>query len=198
MGLVLVDAFFEDGSEVAPEGRVVLGRLFGLALQLAQDALDHRLADLGDQRVFLQHLAADIERQVLGIDDALHEAQVGRHQTLAFVGDEHPFDVELQPVVPVGMEQVERPGRGNEQQAGVFDHAFGLEVQFEPGVVEGVGHVVVELAVLLVRDVRLGPGPERRGLVQGIAFALGLAREQNGYGDVVGIGRDHAADLRGR
>jgi hypothetical protein len=36
----------------------------------------------------LQHLAADAERQVLGIDDALREAQIAGQDVGAIVGDE--------------------------------------------------------------------------------------------------------------
>ena len=51
-----------------------------------------RLQDL----VLLQHLARNVERQVLAVDDALDKAQPLGDQVLAVVHDEHPAHVELQ------------------------------------------------------------------------------------------------------
>src|SRR3546814_13395467 len=55
---------------------------------LAQHLLAESAADLGEARVVLQQLAADIQRQVFGIDDAAQEAQVGRQQLRAVLRDE--------------------------------------------------------------------------------------------------------------
>ena len=179
-----------------PEGGVVLRRLLGLSLELAQDSLDHGAADLGHQGVGLQHLAADVERQVLGIDDAAQESQVGRHQPGAVVGDEHPLDVELQLVLPLGLIQVERPARRHEEETAVLDHPFRLEMQMHPGIVEAMADVVIELLVLFLADLGLGPGPERRGLVEGRLRAIGLLLVQHdGDRDMIGIGGHDAADL---
>ncbi len=60
-------------------------------------------------------------------------------------------------------------------------------MQPQPGLVEGVRDVVVELLVLLVGDLRLRPRPECGGGVDG-ALLLGQA---DGYGDVVAVGLDH-------
>src|SRR3546814_9011119 len=96
------------------------------------------------------------------------------------------------------MEEVEGLLRGNEKEAGVLHHALGLEVQAQPGVIESVGDVVVELAVLLVGDLALRSRPERRRRVQRFVRLVLLFRLQHHWhGDVVGIGMDDLAQPRG-
>ncbi len=56
--------------------------------------------------------------------------------------------------------------RRDEQQAGVFDLAFGAPVHGQPRIVEGMADVVVEFLVLLGRDLVPRPGPQGRGLVE--------------------------------
>ena len=138
-------------------------------------------------------LAADVEREILGIDDTAQKAQVGGQQRLAVVGYEDPLHVKAYAAVARRIEEVVRPLRGDEQQAAVLDHAFGMEVQPVPGVVEGMGDVVVELLVLLLVDLCLGPGPDRRrrvDLLRGFAAA-----EQDRHADVVAVGAHDALDL---
>jgi hypothetical protein len=48
--VVLIEALLQHGAEIAPELRVVLGRVLGLLLQLAQHALHDAGADLRQQR----------------------------------------------------------------------------------------------------------------------------------------------------
>ena len=96
---------FSSGAEILPEFRVVLGFL-GAGLQLGQHAADQRLADAAEHRRGLQHLARDVQRQVLGIHHAADEAQPVRQQ-LGLVGDEHAPD--MQP----DMRRRGRPRRGS-------------------------------------------------------------------------------------
>ena len=146
----------------------------------------------------LHHLAADVERQILGVNDPLHEAQVRRQQALAVVGDEHPFDVELHVPRAVRMEQVERPHGRDEQQVGVADHALDPVVQGHPGIVEGMGRMMVEFRVLLVRHVLLVAGPDRRRRVQGLfRCLLAVAGQDDGNADMVRIGPHDVFDAGG-
>src|SRR3546814_8499790 len=69
---------------------------------------------------------------------------------LAFIGDEHALDVELDAVAAVRMEDVDRPRRRHEDEARVLDHALGPEVQGQPRVVHCMRDVVVEFLVLLI------------------------------------------------
>jgi len=61
--------------------------------ELRQDALDDGRPHAGDHRVVLQDFAADVQRQVFGIDHAAQEAQPGGNQIFRLVGDEHAFHV---------------------------------------------------------------------------------------------------------
>jgi hypothetical protein len=58
-----------------------------------------------------------------------------------------------------GVEEIEGRLLGNEEQAGIGNHAFGLVVERHPGFIESVSSVAVELRVLISRDVGLGPLP---------------------------------------
>ena len=106
------------------------GSLVGYLVQLAQNPVGDRLADRADDRIVLQHLAADVERHVFGIDDAAHEAQIAG-QDICIVGDEHAADIELQLGVALRVEQVERPLARHEQEHGVLVAALRLVVQGE-------------------------------------------------------------------
>ena len=112
---VLVEALLDDRAEGLPglleAFLVVRGELF----QVAQDAVGDRLADRFEHRVLLQHLARDVERQVFRIDDAAHEAKPGR-QDLGLVGDEDAADIELDAALALGIEEVERLPRRNEER----------------------------------------------------------------------------------
>ena len=120
----------------------------------------------------LQDLARDVQRQVVRVDHALDEAQVGRHQLLGVVHDEHALDVQLDAAALVAVPQVERRVRRHVQQLGVFAAALDAVVGVGQRRLEVVRDVLVELVVLLLGDVGLGAGPQRAGLVDGLEFVL--------------------------
>ena len=133
---ILVEAFLEHRPEIGPERRVIGGVVPGLLLEIGQHALDDAGADQRQHRIVLQHLAADVERQILGIDDAAQEAQIARQQVVGAVGDEDALHVQLHAVLAVGMVEVEgRRGRDVEQ-ARVFDLALGAPMERQPRLVE--------------------------------------------------------------
>ncbi len=101
------------------------------------------------------------------------EPQVARHQAFQVAGDEHPVDIELEAVLLLRVVQIERRRARQEQQRLVGDHALGLDVEATPGLVERMADVVVELGVLLVGDLGLGPGPKGARLVD-LLRLLGL------------------------
>ena len=139
------------------------GASLGLLAELGQHAAGQLLADARHHRVRLQHLAADVERQVLAVDDAADEPQIGRQQLGALVGDEDAADIELEPRLALRVEQVERLLRRHEQQERVFEHALGAGMERQPRLVEAVPDVVIEFLVLLRRDLGARPGPQGRG-----------------------------------
>merc|ERR1712144_160717 len=81
-------------AELLPELVVVLGILSNLVEHL-DGLLDQVLLDdLEDLRA-LQHLTGDVERKVLGVNNALDEGEELGDKLLAVVGDEHTTHVQL-------------------------------------------------------------------------------------------------------
>ena len=195
--VVLIGAFLQHRAELGPELGIGVRFLLGPLADLGQHPLGQPLADLGHHRVVLQHLAADVQGQILAVDDAAQKAQIGRQQPLGLVRHEDPADIQLHPVLAVRMEQVEGGGGRDEQQGGVFDLALGPVMQPQPGLVEGVCYVVIELLVVVVADLVARPGPQGGGPVQGLvpgrlavlAFRWGAGQDHRNR-DVVGMGLD--------
>ena len=113
------------------------------------------------------------------------------------VHDEDAPDVELDAVALLALPQVEWRPRRDEEQLRVLLPALDLGVHARQRRLEVVGDVLVELVVLLVGDLRLGPGPQRRGLVD-LLVLVGehlllrvrvprLLLHENGHGDVVRV-----------
>ena len=131
----------------------------------------------------LQHLAGDVEGQVLGVDHALYEAQPGRQQ-LGLVGDEHAPDVKPDLARALALHRLERLHAGDEQQRREFEGPFRPPVQGRPGLVEVHADMAVELGVLLRGDLGFRLAPQGRALVRGLGLALGDDGDR--HGDVVG------------
>ena len=81
---------------------------FPRAFEIAENPAGHALPYRGEERAFLDLFARHVERQVGGIDQPAHEAQIAR-QNLGLVGDEDALDVQLDAALAIGIEQVERP-----------------------------------------------------------------------------------------
>ncbi len=143
VGLVFVETFLDDGAEVFPEILIlVVGlRFFG---EVTQHALGEAGFDFAEDRVVLQHFAADVQRQIFAIHDAAHEPQVRGQEALGHFGDEDAFDVELHMAAALGVEDIERFGGGYEEKGAVIERAFGVPVEVEPRIIERVAGVVVD------------------------------------------------------
>ena len=110
---------------------------------------------MGDHRIVLQDFAADVQRQVFGVDYAAQEPEPCGHQVFGLIGNEHLFHVEPNAVLATGIEKIERFGRRNEQQVAVFQLALHMPVDRQPGLVESAD-MAIEFRILLVRDVFFG------------------------------------------
>ena len=154
-------SLFEDLAELAPEGAVIVRPLGLQFLDRREDLLGQPAPDRIDLPILLQDLAGDVQRQVLCVHDALDEAQVSGHELVAVAHDEDAFDVQLHTDGGVGLVEVERGPRRNKQQRLVFERALGLHRDDLERLVPGVRDVLVELLVLLVGHLVLGPGPQR-------------------------------------
>ena len=112
---VAPDAFLQDRAEIVPEFCVARG-ILGTGFQLGQHAVGYGAADAGQHRRGLQHFAAYVQRQVLGIHHAHHEAQeLG--QDLGVAGDEHAAHVQAHVAVAVIVQRIERTAAGTNSRA---------------------------------------------------------------------------------
>ncbi len=200
VGEVLVEPLL-DGLAELPVELGVLFLVHGQRRELGEDFLDRGGLDVHHHPVLLEDLAAHVQGQVVGIDDALDEAQVGGEQVLLVVGDEDALDVELHPRLVVHVEEVEGRLFGNEEKRRVLERALGVSVHVVKRVLRIVGDRLVELVVVLLLELVLGPLPERRGRVDllglfGLLLVLLLrVVEENGERNVVRIFFDDGLDL---
>ena len=196
---VLGHAFLEDVAERIGELLVLRRLVLRDLLEQVERALDACAADLRDEAVLLQDLAAHVERQVVRIDHAAHEAQVCRQQLFARVHDEHATDVQLEAVALVATAEhgVERLLLRHVQQRGVALRTLDAVVRPRERVVEVVRERLVEGLVLLVLDLALRPRPQRGGMVDRLELAGRLAvlldRQPDRERDMVGIALDQLA-----
>ena len=161
---VLAHAFLEHAPELGPEPGVLV-LVAGELLQQAEHPLRAAGADRVDVAAVLQDLARHVERQVGRVDHAAHEAQVGRQEVLGVVHDEDAPHVELEAVALLPVPEVERRLRREVEELRVLLAALDPVVRPGERRLEVVRDVLVELDVLLVLDLALGPRPQRARLV---------------------------------
>ncbi len=195
-------AFLEDLAEVLPEGLVLLRLVLRQLLQHVQHALGQRRLHRVDHRILLQDFPGDVQRQVVGVDHTLDEAQVQRQELVGLVHDEHALYVQLQAPRRFAMVQVERRAARHVEQRGVFQLAFDLVVAPAQRVLEVMGDVLVELLVFLVLHLGARTGPQRAGAVDRFPFRLGrlvglfaveFLGQLDRQSDVIGVFLDHVA-----
>lgn len=140
-----MDAELEVLAELFVEFLEVLSVLADFLEELKTLLGDVLLDDLQDL-VVLEILSADVEREVLGVDDTSDEAEILGDQFLAVVHDEDPPDVELDVVfLLLGLKHVEGSAFGDE------DDGFELESSFDGELLDGemvlpvVGEAFVEV-----------------------------------------------------
>ena len=118
----------------------------------------------------MQQFAADVQRQIGGVDHTFDESQVGRHQGLCVVHDENTFDIQLQSRLFVAVEQIHWRFGWDVEQLGVFGAALNAVMGPSQRRFEVMADVFVELEMLFVRNIFLGTCPQRVGLVDGFPF----------------------------
>ena len=184
----------------APKFSQTLGEFFRLVFgelgQLLHDAVGHALADRGEHRALLDHLARDVERQVGAVDDQPHEAQPARQQ-VGVLGDQHAPHIELVAALAGGIEQVERPRAGDEGEHGIFVPAFGAPVHGQRRLVILAGEAAVEFGVFLGRDLRLRLRPDRGAVGDAARLGARLVDEVDRHRDRAGMLAHDALDACG-
>ena len=179
VGRVDGDPFLQEHAELAVEREVVVGLLLGQRVEPVEHPFDEGVADPADDRVVLQGLARDVQRQVLGIDQAVEEPEVLGHQLAAVVLDEDPLHAEVQPMLRASEpEQLDVGGRAVEDRA-ELDRRVGRQVEVPERLLLGVvGQVLVELGVLLLGHLALGLDPDRLLVVDDLAADLDRVRHE--------------------
>merc|ERR1712017_2484 len=172
---VLVDTELEVLAELLVElGEVLL--VLGDLVEHLERLLDEVLLDhLKDLRA-LEHLAGNVKREVLGVDEALEEAQELGDEVLAGVGDEDTAHVELDVALLLGrLELVERGALRDE------DHGLELKLALNREVLGVHSHGVrdeesrVETDTELADHRHIGTGLD--SLHEGLGARLGDGSE---------------------
>ena len=171
---VLDHPFLEHLAELAPELRVLLRITLGELVEGPEDPLHGPGPDRLHLPVRLENLPRDVQRKVARVDHPAHEAQVRREQVPGILQDEHPPHVEPEATAHVAVPEIERSPPGHEQEHGVLDVSLDPRVDDVERGLEVVRDVLVELLVLLLRDLLPGPAPEGGGPVH--RLLLGSAR----------------------
>merc|ERR1719247_484274 len=157
---VLVDTELEVLAELLVELVEVLGVL-GDLVEALEGLLDKVLLDDLEDLGALEHLTGNVEREVLGVNDALNEGEELWDEVLTSVGDEDTADVELDVALLLGwLELVEWSPLWHE------DHGLELKLALDGEVLDGevvlpvVADVLVEGGVLLLGDLVWVAHPE--------------------------------------
>jgi len=138
-----------------------------------QALLDKVLPDDFENLVLLQHLTRDVKGQIFRINDSLDEVEVFWDEFFTVVHDEDSSNIKLDVVLLfLILKKVKRSSFGHEEQSpelklSLYREVFDSQV-FLPIVCQGL----VELPVLLLRDVIRVSGPDGLCLVQ--LFILGV------------------------
>ena len=180
-------------AEILPHFLELLRLTLRELAELLHDAVGHALADRGEDRALLDHLARDVERQVGAVHDEAHEAQPAR-QEVGVLGDEDAAHIELVAPLADGIEQVERPRAGDEGEHRIFVPSLGPPVHGQRRLVELAGEAAIELGILLRRDVGLRLRPDRRAVRDPLRLRARLLDEIDRHGDAARMIADDPLD----
>ena len=152
---------FQLQPKVAEEFLVSLAVVVQHGQQLAVDLLLQPPGDDLQLAVVLQHLARDVQRQILRIDQALDEPEIVRQEIGALVHDQHAAGIQLQALFVLAGVIVERCARRDEQQRVVRRRALGGGIDHARGVLVVAEFLFIERVVLLGRDLVFVLLPQR-------------------------------------
>ena len=173
--------------------------VFRQLIQHLQRAFGQRGAQVAGHAAVLQDFTGDVQRQIVGIDQAAHEAQVVRHKLLGVVHDEHTLDIQLQAVFMIAVPHIPRRLRRDIQQAGVLLLTFHAVVAPGQRVAVVVSDMLIKLFVFVVVNFGFAAGPQGLRLVDffprnhGFAVFLFPFFNLNRQRDMVGILADDRA-----
>mmetsp|Transcript_26698 Transcript_26698/g.74554 ORF Transcript_26698/g.74554 Transcript_26698/m.74554 type:complete len:584 (+) Transcript_26698:103-1854(+) len=131
-------------------------------------ALFHQVfLDDPEDFVLLERLPGDVQWEVFGIHDALHEVQPLGHELVAIVHDEDAAHVQLDVVaLLLGLEQIEGRSPRHEEQSAKLQLTLHAKVLHRQMVFPVIAQRFVKRCVFLICDVLGLSHPERLVLVQ--------------------------------
>ena len=91
---------------------------------------------------------------------------------LRLVGDKDALDVQLDAMAAFRIEQIIRLHARREQQAGIFQLAFGAPMDGESRVIIGMRHVMIKFLVLFGGDLIFGAQPQSAPRLAGLSSSL--------------------------
>merc|ERR1719284_370844 len=170
VGGVLVDSELEVLRELLIELLVVFLVFSDLGEHLEALLHDILLDDLEDS-VLLQGLSGDVQWEIVGVDDTLHEGEPLWDEVLAVIHDEDSSDVELEVVLLLFvLEEIEWGSLWNEEEGGELELTLDVEVLDREVLFPVVGEGLVEGDVLILGDVLWLSHPDWLGLVEDLVL----------------------------
>ena len=167
--------FFQYQAKLLPEGLVFVRVVFRQFFQHLQHTLGQRIAQVTRYRAVLEDFTGNVQRQIAGVNQTTHEAQIVRHELFCVVHDEHTLDVQFQAVFMITVPHIPRSLGRDVQQAGVLLLTFNAVVAPGQRIIKVVGDVFVELFVLFIGDFRLVTSPQRLRFVDFLPGDNGFA-----------------------
>ena len=146
-------------------------------MELQQFGLDLLLQVGGDDLELpgvLEHFPGDIQGEVGGVHHAPDEGEAVGHQVGALVHDEHAGGVKLQAFLILPGVKVKGGPGGKIEQSLILHHALGGGVDHRQGVLPVSELLLVELVVVLVLQLALGPLPQGHHGVEGLPLLHSL------------------------
>ncbi len=185
------DALFEIPAELLPESVVLFGIVFGQRLEFFHHLARDDLLQLGHQSHGLHGLTRDIERQVLRVDHALHEAQIVGQQVLVVLVDQDVARIQFQAILFAQGEDAALALAWDEQQRVQLHGRIGRDVYAQQRVIEVQRQLMVEILVLFVGHFLPGGAPQR-----GLFVDLLLVRaDVDGEADVIRVFVDDVLEV---
>ena len=186
--VIRVSAELDLAAELLPECLVLFAVVDQHGMQLVLDLLFQCIVDQLELVVLLQHLAADVQAQILAVHNALDEAEVIGQQVCALFHDEHAGCVQSQTLLILLGVEIIGAMAGHEQQGVVVGGALGAAHDDACGVRIIVELILVEAGVFLVGDLALLLLPDGHHAVQGLKLGVGLPLRLVVLGFGIGFG----------
>ena len=108
VGCIFRRALFQHQTELFPEGLVFFCIVFRQFFQHLQRTFGQCITQVAGDGAVLQNFTGDVQRQIVGVNETTHKAQVVRHELLGVIHDKYALDVQLQTVLVIAVPHIPR------------------------------------------------------------------------------------------